>query len=41
MRFGGASEGINSFETRMLQDRGSADSTTMLKTPFFARRRRG
>ena len=38
---GGATAGINSFGTRMLQDCGGADSNTMLKTPFFARRSRG
>lgn len=41
MSFGGASAGINSFGARMLQNCSGADSTTMQKTPIFARRRRG
>lgn len=41
MGFRGASAGINSFRVPMLQNCGGADSTTMQKTPLFARRRRG
>ena len=37
MSFGGVSAGINSFRTRMLLNYGGADSTTMQKTPLFAR----
>ena len=41
MRFGGTSAGINGFGTHIFQDYGGADSTTMLKTPLFARCGRG
>lgn len=41
MSFGSVSAGINSFRARMLQNSGGADSTTMQKTPLFARRGRG
>lgn len=41
MSFGGTSAGIKSFGARMLQYCGGADSTTMLKTPLFARHKRG